>query len=400
MILFFNFIILICFCFSSNKIVAVVGGDIILESDLEEQISFFIEKDSVPPKDLRENVLDYLIEQKVLVYFAKKDTTLVVDNSQIEAAVLERISLFKNQLGSVEALEKYFGLSFSDIKDLLYKEGENMFLSDQFRKKLSSQVSVSSEEVRLFYEEYKDSFPLTPLRFSYSCFDVPILPSKKTEKALLGVLDNVLQKILSGEAVFESFYSEFSGGDLGFFKRGDFIKEFEEAAFSLQEGGVVGPVKTSLGFHIIRLNKRVGEKISASHILFSLSSKEEDERFSLEYITKMRAACFSSPGLLDSLVLLKKTPLSGIFNLIPKELVPKEVLVEIASLSEGGVSEIKKSSFSSFFFIKLYKRQLPSSPSLYEHWGYIESFALEKKFISFYKDWYNANVNKVYIKKY
>ena len=47
------------------------------------------------------------------------------------------------------------------------------------------------------------------------------------------------------------------------------------------------------------------------------------------------------------------------------------------------ISEIKKSSFGSFFFIKLYKRQPPSSPSLYEHWGYIESFALEKKFLSF-----------------
>ena len=126
-----------------DRVAAVVGNKIILESSVEEQVSVFLSSSS--KKDvvvLRKSVLDYLIEQEVLIYFAEKDSLLSVDGEQVSLIVGERLDFFKNQLGSVAALEQYFGTSFSEIRDILKKEAEGVFLADLFKRKLLSFISA------------------------------------------------------------------------------------------------------------------------------------------------------------------------------------------------------------------------------------------------------------------
>ena len=187
----------------------------------------------------------------------------------------ERLAFFKKQLGSISALESYFGVEYLEIEGLLRREAKKVLLSDLFKKKLYSFVSVSSKEVEDFYYSYKDSLPLTPFLYSYSCFERGVGSSDVVLDRVRSVADGVLKNILKGTP-FESFYSMYSGGDLGLFRRGTFVQEFEELAFSLKEGEVGGPVLSSLGFHVIRLNRRVGEKIDASHILFPIETTKED----------------------------------------------------------------------------------------------------------------------------
>ena len=94
---------LLCFVFCSNNIVAVVGNDIILKSDLEEM--FFLQQNQNPGIS-KADVLDGMIEQKVLVYFARQDSTLVVDDIQLNTMVKEQLDTYKQQFGgSVESLE-------------------------------------------------------------------------------------------------------------------------------------------------------------------------------------------------------------------------------------------------------------------------------------------------------
>ena len=141
--------------FSLNKIAAVVGEEIILKSDVEEMVSMQASQ-GVYLSD--EKVLEALIQQKVLVYFAKKDSSLVVDEGQLNKMVKEQLDSYKTQFGgAIDALEKYFDKSFSQIFDFLYKQGEDIFLANQYKQQLFYKTSISSAEVKSFYSLKKDS---------------------------------------------------------------------------------------------------------------------------------------------------------------------------------------------------------------------------------------------------
>ena len=392
-ILFFS-----VFLFSNDNIAAIVGERIILQSSVDEQVSLFLLENDRRKEDekiIRSQILEYLIEQEVLVYFAKKDTLLSINEDQVSSVVSERLSFFKKQLGSNKAMEQYFGVSFSEIRDVLKKEAENVLLADVFKRKLFSLVSISNQEVRDFYSSYKDSLPLTPYLYNYSCIEKKVSVSDIKLKKIINTADSVLQKILSKESSFDSFYSSFSGGNLGFFRRGTFVPEFEQAAFSLKEGEIGGPVLSSLGVHLIKLNSRVGEKINASHILFPVKAQKEDEDLVYSFLDSLREVDLLS---FNSLAKKEIAVFGGVFKKAPEEAIPSFILSELKNLPINGCSLPIKTDVDSYLIVRLNNVSPPNTPDLYSYWGNIESLALEKKFLSFYSNWYAQNKQKVYIK--
>ena len=399
--IFFSFLVFPFILFSSNKIVAIVGDDIILKTDVEEMV-FLQQSQGVDVGE--ENVLDGMIEQKVLVYFARKDSTLVVDENQLNDMVSAQLNSYKEQFGgSVEALEKYFDKSFSQIFDFLYEQGEDVFLANQLKQKLFSQVSVSSSEVKDFYLTERDFLePLPPL-YSYSCFSKPFSISEKRKEKIKALADSVLIKINQGEE-FSSFYSSFSGGKVEF-KRGDFgLPEFEWAAFSLKnKGDITPPVLTSLGYHLIELDRRLGEKVIVNHILFPLSLSLEDKEESISFVEKQRVSSFENLFFLDSLCrkqsFLDKGGFSGVFTKAPDYLISPEVFSALKSLSVESFSETIELKDASFF-VYLSEKTPPAPPSLEDNWEQLEWLVLQKKFNTFFTEWYNKKRGMVYIKKY
>ena len=85
--LFFSF-----FC-SQDGVAAIVGDEIVLKSAVDEQVAAFLLNvdGDADVLEVRNNVLDYLIEQEVLAYFAQKDTLIKVEESQIKSVVGERL---------------------------------------------------------------------------------------------------------------------------------------------------------------------------------------------------------------------------------------------------------------------------------------------------------------------
>ena len=397
-ILFFSFLIF-SFVLNNDRIAAIVGDRVILESSIKDQVAAFLSNSSstnLKEDVIRKQVLDYLIEQEVLVYFAKQDSTIKVSPEEASDIVRERLFYFEQQLGSIDALENYFGASYLEIKNTLQTEAENMLLTERLKQKLFSYVSISNSEVEDFYSTYKDSLPLTPKLYNYSCIERLATPNEEALKESKSAALLVFNQIKLGDFSFEDFYSKYSGGDLGFFRRGTFIPEFEVVAFSLKEGEVSPPVLSSLGYHLIRLNKRAGEKIDVSHILFPLSVQESDRSFIYDSLSDIKTGSFSEQKI-DSLSGLFSGSCGGVFLGAPKENIPPLVFSSLDKVSSSGFSEVFSVNENSFALVYLKSVRPPSVPDLYEFWGFVEGLALEKKFYSFYDDWYQQNKQKVYI---
>ena len=116
-----------------------------------------------------------------------------------------------------------------------------------------------------------------------------LLPSPAENAETRALLEDIRDRIVSGEADFESMARQYSqdgsasqGGDLGWFGSGQMVPEFEEAAFGAQTGQVVGPVKTQYGYHLIRVTARATQEVSIADFALdvradvaSLSDKQE-----------------------------------------------------------------------------------------------------------------------------
>ncbi len=258
-----------------DEVVVQIGNEIILSSDIEMQYLQYVSQGYTDQQQIRCQVIEDLLYQKLLVHQAKIDS-IDVSEDDVYKELQRRISSFISQLGSQSAVEKYFGKTISQIKDAFYDVIYDQMLSQRMQSQITSSVSVTPEEVKFFFESLKDkdALPLMPSRIQISQIvkipEISFEEKSAVRKQLISFRDRVKQ----GEdfAVLATLYSDDiesarSGGEIGFVSRGDLFPEFESAAFALKEGEVSEVVETKLGYHIIQLIDRKGETINVRHIL-------------------------------------------------------------------------------------------------------------------------------------
>jgi peptidyl-prolyl cis-trans isomerase SurA len=272
-----------------DGVVAIVGDEIVLKSEIDEQLKFVAYQNRIPPDDERlpimwRQILEEAINLKVLFTKAKLDS-ISVSNEEVDAQVERRMEFIKQRIGSDEAISNYFGKSISQLRADMREEIRAALMVEQLRRKKFSGLTVSNEEVVRFYEAYKDSLPEVPAEFEAAFIAIrPKVDSAAKKVAYQKILE-IQRKLKEGGnfAELAKAYSEDgsaqSGGDLGFAKRGEFVKPFEEAAFALREGQISKIVETIFGYHIIQLLERRGESVHTRHILikFDRSNLNADE---------------------------------------------------------------------------------------------------------------------------
>ncbi len=142
----------------------------------------------------------------------------------------------------------------------------NQILAQEYlsKKVLSKVKKVTDKEAKDFYEKHKDLY-IEPeaIHARHILIQVSQNASKKEKEAALKKAQQIYEKLLKGED-FSTLAKKYSadpgtrdkGGDLGFFTRGQMIKEFEDAAFALKVGEISPPVRTPLGYHIIKVEEK------------------------------------------------------------------------------------------------------------------------------------------------
>ena len=262
-----------------DKVVAVVGKNIILQSDVEGQYTQYRMQGDIQGSGtaLRCAIFEDLLFQKLMLNQAEMDSLTVTD-SEVEMEMNRRIADLVGRAGSQEKLESIFNKTMSEIKDELRRLVKDKMLQDQVRNGILSGVAVTPAEVRAFYHDQpQDSIPM--IDEEYEIVQIVKRPPVSIDEKLQ-VKDQLYQirkRILEGESSFSTMailYSEDpgsakKGGELGFTGRGEFAPEFEATAFNLRDGEISEVIETQFGFHIIQLIERRGEYVNCRHILMT-----------------------------------------------------------------------------------------------------------------------------------
>jgi peptidyl-prolyl cis-trans isomerase SurA len=259
---------------SIDKIEAVLGDEIILTSEIESQYLQYLSQGNIKSNEIRCQIVEDLLFQKLLVNQAKLDS-LVVSNDEVEDEVNKRLSYFETQLGSVQKVEDYFGKSKANIKLELGKVIKDQFMAQKMQTKLTSSLKVTPAEVKESYALLSDAeIPTMPTQVEVAQIVIKPEITDDQKDNIREKLNNFRDRVYNGEdfKMLATLYSDdpgsaIKGGELGFVNRGDLVPEFERAAFRLKEGEISKVVESQFGYHIVQLIERRGEQINVRHIL-------------------------------------------------------------------------------------------------------------------------------------
>ena len=259
-----------------DRILAIVGNDIITESDLNEQLIVFMRQYRLTQYNqmVIAQVFNNMLTEKLILAKAEQDS-ITAPEEDVQKQLDYKVRSLVDEFGSEKNLEQQYGMTMAKIKQILKEDIKKQILVDKEKQnKFSSGVKVTDSEVRNFFNNYRDTLP--PMPDTYELYRIAISPKMTEEEKNNAYLKAkaILDSIRAGADFSEMAmkYSDDSssavrGGDLGKVKRGVFVKEFEDAAFLLKPGEVSDIVETQFGYHIIKLISKSGDLIETKHIL-------------------------------------------------------------------------------------------------------------------------------------
>jgi peptidyl-prolyl cis-trans isomerase SurA len=258
-----------------DGIAAVIGDEIILESDIDEQMNYAAQQGTAGANKCQ--VMESILNNKIIVYEAKKDT--LIENRT--AAIKENANLKYNQILGQFPDEKTMLTAYKfrtgyEMKSAIEKIDSDQYYGQAKYQSITEKADVTPNEVTDFYNMYKLQLP--EVKDEVTLAQISIYP-KLTEAhkdEIIARLKKIKQDILNGES-FDSqarIYSEdpgsaANGGLMKNISKGQMVKPFEAAALNLQEGEISDPVESEFGYHIIQLERRSGKIYDARHILIA-----------------------------------------------------------------------------------------------------------------------------------
>lgn len=397
-----------------DGIAAVVGENIILKSDVSQVVGMTalqrgldVTKDEALLLRLQDGVLSSLIDQKIILEMAKLDS-IEIDDKDVESALDQQVEGFIMRAGSEEVAEEMLGQSISDFRREYWYDMRDRLITEQYQQQLIMSVQINRGGVGSFFEEYKDSLPDFPIKMKIRHLLVKIKAGKESKKAALLEINSIRDKILNGES-FSDLASSFSddpgsrsaGGSLGYIRRNQMVKEFEEAAYTQKIKTLSDPIETIFGYHILETTERLGEKIKVRHILITPEIKEEDESITYRFALSLRDSS-KNLDLFKSMVIKESEDeqtkkIGGDLGWITPNNSPIPEISEVLGLLEvGECSRPVKSSFG-YHLLWLEEVRPGGVPSLELHWSEIEEIALNHKRMVYFKDWVNGARDNFYI---
>lgn len=404
-----------------DRIVAVVGTNMILESELEAQYLQYRMQGMIDgtASEVKCQILENMLLENLLLNQAELDSVTVGD-SEVEQSLDQRLRYFISQFGSQEKLEEYYQKTILEIKEEFRELVRNQMMIKAVQDQITENVFVTPSEVKSFYKDIpRDSLPLinAEVEMVQIVKTPPISMEQKVE--IKEKLRDLRRRVLNGEnfATLAILYSEDpgsanKGGEIGFYGRGELYPEYEAAAYKLNEGEYSDIIESKAGFHLIQLLERKGDYINTRHILLMTKPSPYDmeaARLALDSVYTMitngeitfedAVVKYSDdPGKNSGGHIIN--PYTGTTKFEMDQLEPQLSFVvnklEVGQISRPVLSKTEEGQ-DIYRLVKLKARSEPHRANLTDDYHLIQEWALQQKQQRRLTEWVNKNFDNAYV---
>jgi peptidyl-prolyl cis-trans isomerase SurA len=264
-----------------DKIAGVVGSSIILQSDIELKYATYLAQGNQPSPDIKCQILQSFLTQKLLAQQAVIDSVDVKDD-EVDADVDRRMRGMISRAGGQDRLEQFLGRSVIQYKDEIRPDIREELVAQKMQQKITADVNTTPQDVKKFFNAIpKDSLPTInkEVEVGEIVFNPKLNAAEK--EAYRQKAEELLKRVKNGEdfGALARLYSQDpgsapEGGDLGFNDRSTFVKEFSAWAFKLKAGEISPVFESDFGFHFLQVIERRGEQVHVRHILIVPATTE------------------------------------------------------------------------------------------------------------------------------
>lgn len=406
-----------------DGIAAVIGDFIILDSDVDMMYKD-MQSQGMSTADVTDcQLAGSLMENKLYAHHAIQDSIIVMD-AEVNNYIDQQISEMVRQVGSMEkVLDFYNKEDEAEFRSELFELNKQRQLASRMQQKIIEEVEITPEEVRAYYEAIdEDERPVFGEEVELSQIIVePKVPQSEKQK-VIDRLNDFRADVVDNDASFATKAVLFSqdpgsardGGRISLSRQDNYIKEFKDVAFSLQQGEVSEPFETDFGFHIIQVDRIRGQKVDLRHILLIpdvTNASVEEAKAKIDSIKKRL-----TEGVLDFAEAArefsdeKETSSDGGKLINPKtgdtrfELtkIDPELYDQVGNLQEGEVSlrirEQDRTGRPKFKLLKVVKRIPEHEANYATDFTKIKELALRDKQLEAIEEWQKEKIGDTYIK--
>lgn len=278
-----------------DKTIAVIGNEVILISQLEEEVQMMKAYGMMSDKAGRCEILESMMSSKLFLMQSRLDS-LEVNKDMVETQLNQRLDQVRTSLGGDEEVEKYFGKPLHRLRQEWRQALEDQTLTQQMQQEVTKKVpELTPYDVQKYVDATDpDDLPVVPIKYQLS--QICIYPDR--EAANLAVKERLLairERILNGEkfSTLARIYSQDpgsarKGGELGMASKSFFWPAFSDAAMALKPGVVSQIVETPDGFHIIEVLDKKGDMFNARHILLRPEYTADDREKGFKILDSLK----------------------------------------------------------------------------------------------------------------